>query len=368
MAKVNGLVKADLGDIFSLEMVRSLFRGAGQVMFQNNGWTGLLFFVGIFWGSYASHTGYVAWGALLGVLSSTLAGFLLGLPKSLGWQGLWGFNGLLVGCAFPTFMGNTPAMWAALVLCAAMTTWVRVAFNNVMRPWRVNSFTFPFVLCTWVFLLAAHIMGALPPTHMTTPAFPTEVSTRVDISFWPMVGYWLRGISQVFLIDSWVAGVFILVGLFVSNRWAALWAAIGSAVALAVALVYRAPGADIEAGLYGFSSVLTGIALGATFYQVNLRSAVWALLGVVVTVFVQAAVDVLLTPLGVAALTSPFCIVTWLFLLPLFKFNSAKEDDEDHSVWHDLNARRSRRNVTPDPPRPAPAATLKSSVTTASKS
>ena len=37
MAKVNGLVKADLSDIFSMEMIRSLFRGVGQVMFQNNG-------------------------------------------------------------------------------------------------------------------------------------------------------------------------------------------------------------------------------------------------------------------------------------------------------------------------------------------
>ena len=45
MAKVNGLVKADLSDIFSMEMIRSLFRGVGQVMFQNNGITGLLFMV-----------------------------------------------------------------------------------------------------------------------------------------------------------------------------------------------------------------------------------------------------------------------------------------------------------------------------------
>ncbi|MBR5454245.1 MAG: urea transporter, partial [Rikenellaceae bacterium] len=84
MAKVNGLVKADLNDIFSMEMIRCLFRGAGQVMFQNNGITGLLFLVGIFWGSYASHTGYVAWGAVLGVVVSTITGFLLGLPKSHG--------------------------------------------------------------------------------------------------------------------------------------------------------------------------------------------------------------------------------------------------------------------------------------------
>ncbi|MBP3425305.1 MAG: urea transporter [Rikenellaceae bacterium] len=371
MAKVNGLVKADLSDIFSLEMVRSLFRGVGQVMFQGNGWTGALFLIGIFWGSYASDAGYVAWGALLGVVVSTLTGFILGLPKSQGFQGLWGFNGVLVGCAFPTFMGATPLMWIALVLCAAMTTWVRVALNNVMKPWKVNSFTFPFVLCTWIFLLAAHVMGGLPPTHMDTPAFPSEMPSHVTPGLWPMVKYWLRGISQVFLIDSWVAGLLMVLGLLVSNRWAALWAVVGSAVALSVALLYRAPGMDVEGGLYGFSSVLTGIALGATFYHVNLRSALWALLGVIVTVFFQAAIDVLLTPLGVAALTSPFCIVTWLFLLPLFKFNQSKEEDEDHSSWRNLNARQRRvESSTPQPtPQPTPQHEVpKSSINTSSES
>ena len=366
MAKVNGLVKADLSDIFSMEMICSLFRGVGQVMFQNNGITGLLFMVGIFWGSYTSHTGYVAWGAVLGVVVSTITGFLLGLPKSHGFQGLWGFNGVLVGCAFPTFMGNTLWMWIALVLCAAMTTWVRVALNNVMKPWKVNSFTFPFVLCTWVFLLAAHVMGAIPPTHMDTPAFPTEMSAHVDGSLWSVVKYWLRGISQVFLIDSWVTGLLFVLGLLVSNRWAAFWAIVGSAVALGIALIYRAPGADVAAGLYGFSPVLTGIALGATFYHVNIRSALWALVGVIATVFFQAAVDVLLTPLGVAALTSPFCITTWLFLLPLFKFNSTKEEDEDHSMWQELNRRHAKETALAQKATATPSAAPKSSVTSSS--
>ena len=132
----------------SLEFIRSLLRGAGQVMFQNSAWTGLLFLCGIFWGAYAQGTGIVAWGALLGVTVSTLAGRLLGLPAEDGRQGLWGFNGILVGCAFPTFMGNTVWMWLALTLCAALTTWVRTGFNNVMAPWKTNSLTFPFVFCT----------------------------------------------------------------------------------------------------------------------------------------------------------------------------------------------------------------------------
>lgn len=316
---------------FSLDFIRILLRGTGQVMFQNSVWTGLFFMIGIFWGAYAEGRGIVAWGALVGVIVSTITGYLLRFPDKDGAQGLWGFNGVLVGCAFPTFMGSTIWMWLALILCAALTTWVRTGFNNVMAPWKVNSFTFPFVFCTWMFLLAARAMHGMPPTHMAEPALPEAFSSMADIGFGHLIVYWLKGIAQVFLIDSWVTGIFFLIGLALSNRWAALWAAIGSAIALFVALIFKASGSDIANGLYGFSAVLTAIALATVFYKPNKRSALWAILGILVTLFIQAGMNSLMAPVGIATLTGPFCIATWLFLLPLIKFDD--KEKPDHSNW-----------------------------------
>lgn len=316
----------------SLDFVKILLRGTGQVMFQNSAWTGLLFMIGIFWGAYIEGQGLVGWGALLGVIVSTVTGYLLGFPAKDGEQGLWGFNGVLVGCAFPTFMGNTVWMWLALVLCAALTTWVRAGFNNVMAPWKVNSFTFPFVFCTWMFLLAARAMHGLPTTHMADPALPAAFSSFESIRFVDLVVYWLKGIGQVFLINSWVTGICFLVGLFLCSRWAALWAAIGSALALLVVIALKASGSDISDGLYGYSPVLTAIALATVFYKPNFRSALWAVLGILVTVFIQAGMYMLMAPVGIATLTGPFCIATWLFLLPLIKFD--EEEKPDHSNWN----------------------------------
>lgn len=84
-------------NLFSFEFVKELLRGTGQVMFQGSAWTGLLFMIGIFWGAYAEGQGLVAWGALVGVIASTITGYLLGLPRKDGAEGLWGFNGVLVG-------------------------------------------------------------------------------------------------------------------------------------------------------------------------------------------------------------------------------------------------------------------------------
>ena len=333
----NTIDKLNRANPFSLDFLKILLRGTGQVMFQNNVWTGLLFFIGIFWGAYAEKAGVVAWGALLGVGVSTLTGYLLGLPEREGRQGLWGFNGVLVGCAFPTFMGNTVWMWLALVLCAALTTWVRTGFNRVMAPWKVNSLTFPFVFCTWIFLLAARAMHGLPTAHMTAPALPDAFATAVDLGFGHLVVYWLKGIAQVFLIDSWVTGLLFLAGLFLADRRAALWAAVGSALALLTTVALHASGSEIAGGLYGYSPVLTAIALATVVYRPGRSSALWAILGILVTVFVQAGMYVLLAPVGIATLTAPFCIATWLFLLPLFEFDEAQKPD--HSNWDPENKR-----------------------------
>ncbi len=318
------------------DLLNMMLRGAGQVMFQNNAWTGAFFLLGIFWGAWEAGTPAVAWGALLGLAVSTATGFLLPLPANEGSQGLWGFNGILVGCAFPTFLGNTLWMWLALILCAALTTWVRTGLNNVMAPWKVNSLTFPFVLCTWFFLLAARAMHGIPPAHLADPALPGAFAPFASADFADLLAGWLRGIAQVFLIDSWITGALFLLGLLISDRRAALWAAVGSALALATAVAMKASGADIASGLYGYSATLTAIALATVFYKPNRRSALWALVAIPVTVFVQAALNTLAAPTGLAALTAPFCIATWLFLLPRLKMDATEQPD--HSNWSSANS------------------------------
>ena len=314
-----------------MAFIRTMLKGAGQVMFQGNTMTGLFFLLGILWGAIAEGRPSVMIGALVGLITSTLTGYLLNQPANDGKEGLWGFNGILVGCAFPTFLGNTPQMWFALILCAALTTWARTGFNNVMAPWKTNSFTFPFVFCTWIFLLASRMLQGMPPESLSAPELTQHWDAHVELSLGTILIYWLKGISQVFLINSWVTGILFLIGLYLSNKWAALWASIGSMVSLLTVLYFHGAGNDIVNGLYGFSPVLTAIALGCTFYRPNLRTAIWALLGVLVTVFVQAGMDILMLPFGIPTLTAPFCIATWLFLLPMYKFD---EKTPNHSHWH----------------------------------
>ena len=92
----NGCV-AGQGSCPAVSVLGTLLRGAGQVMFQNSPWTGLLFLCGIAWGAWNAGRPEIFFGALLGLAAGTATGCLLGAPRSDVRAGLHGYNGILVG-------------------------------------------------------------------------------------------------------------------------------------------------------------------------------------------------------------------------------------------------------------------------------
>lgn len=309
------------------------------MMFQSNATTGVLFLAGIFWGAIEGGHVEVAIGAIVGLVVATLTGHILRLPQREGSAGLWGFNGMLAGCGMMTFLGSTPLAWVATVICAAMTTWLRTGLNRVGATHRVNSLTFPFVLATWLFLAASRVLGGLDEVGLSHPMLPAihhyDAIAAPPDTLLEGVRWVLRGVGQIMLSDSWMAGLLFVVGLLFASPWAALWALVGSAVGTFGALLYGGSEVAISSGLYGYSPALTAIALGCAFYRPSWRSALWALMGACVTLFAQAAMNLMLEPLGLPSLTLPFCLTTWLFLLPLLHLDTpSAEHSADHSEWH----------------------------------
>ena len=154
---------------------------------------------------------------------------------------------------------------------------------------------------------------ALPSANVVTAFQPYETSPLKIVD---LVQGILQSISQVFLKGNGVAALLMLVGLAVNSRAAAAFAFAGATLAVATAHLLGAESELVTGGLLGFSPVLTAIALGTVFYQPSLRVAAYTALGTVFTVIAQSALNVALTPLAIPALTAPFVLVSWLFLLP----------------------------------------------------
>ena len=82
----------------TLDFINSILRGIGQVIFINNPISGLLILLALF-----IQSPWVGWMGLLGVLISTTTALLLGLDRDTIRNGIFGYNGLLVGAALGTF-------------------------------------------------------------------------------------------------------------------------------------------------------------------------------------------------------------------------------------------------------------------------
>jgi urea transporter len=292
-------------------------RGIGQVMFQDNPLTGALFLIAIAWGSYAAGVPQVAIAGVVAVIVATLTAQWLRVDDESLNAGLYGFNAILVGLALATFLASGPLLWVYVILGAAVSVVVMLATTNVVKPWG-GALTFPFVLTTWLLLLATYgfsgLAGtALPSGNVVTAFQPYQASPLQVID---LVQGVFQSISQVFLKASGIAALLLLAGLAVNSLAAAAFALGGSILAVLTAHLFGAESDLITGGLLGFSPVLTAIALGTVFYQPSWRVAAYTGLATVFTVIAQSALNVALTPFAIPALTAPFVLVTWLFLLP----------------------------------------------------
>jgi urea transporter len=304
-----------------LRFVDVTLRGIGQVMFQDNPLSGLLFFLAIGWGSYAAGVPQVAIGGFVAVVASTLAAYWLRVDEASLKAGLYGFNAYLVGLALATFMVPSTTMWVYVVLGGAVSVVVMLAIANVFKTWSVPALTAPFVLTAWLLLLATNAFsgldgGVLPPVGEIVPIDPAAAD---PLRFGDFVSGVFTSITQVFLKGHGPAALLLLAGLAVNSVSSAIFAVVGAVAGVVTAHLLGAESELVTAGLLGFNPVLTAIALGAVFYKPGARVVAYALVATVLSVIVQGTMMALLTPFGIPTLTATFVLVTWLFLLPGLK-------------------------------------------------
>lgn len=265
-----------------------IFRGISQVFLVNNVITGILFLIGIFYNSCS-----IGIGAIIGVLVGTLTALFLKYDKNDIDQGLYGYNGTLVGLAIVCFFGlNIPSIIAIFFGSILSSILMRV-----MSTWRIPPYTAPFIVSTWIALLLLVKLSSIPLQIVPLPNADT-------LKIIPAVS---KGIGQVMFQGDTITGMIFFIGLLISSRISALYALLGSVLGVAVASVFSFPLTMIHIGLFGFNGVLCGIA----FSNKKWNYAIAAIASVVISIFITYGI----INLGIIGLTSPFVISTWITLL-----------------------------------------------------
>jgi len=268
------------------DFTKSIFRGIGQVMLQKNAITGLLFLIGIFYASWL-----MGIGALMGVFVGTITALILKYEEKDILNGIYGFNGTLVGIALLFFFKPTILLFLLLIIAVIVSTIVmHFMYKNNLSP-----YTFPFVITTWVFIFLIKILNITPAAISGVLNF-----TNIDIFSGISLGF-----SQVMFQASIITGILFFIAILINSRIAAFYALLGSTIGLLTGLLFFPSSINlINLGIFGFNGVLCGIA----FSDKKWIYSIFAIISIILSVGIVYG----FITLNLIALTAPFVFASWI--------------------------------------------------------
>ena len=267
-----------------------LGRGTGQVMFQNNALSGLLMLIGIFLNSW--EMGILA---LSGNIISTLTARFSGYGRDEIENGLYGFNGTLVGIAAGVFMEPSLGSLLLMVVASCISTWIS-RFFSLQRL--LPGFTAPFILSVWILL--GFCTWIVPDMLLVSDAVADETQ---GINYFQT---FCLAIGQVMFQSNPLTGLFFLTGILVNSRIAAFYTILGALLPIPLAILLGMDAETLNMGLMGYNGVLCAIAFGDS----TLKSLAWASCSVLLSVVLQITG----MNLGITTLTAPFVISVWIIM------------------------------------------------------
>ena len=285
-----------------MKLIKTTLVGIGQIFLQDNGWSGLLITIGMFFSHWT-----LGVTCFLGSLIGTLTAKALKAKDGDIEFGLYGFNASLAYmCVMFTFATNdahatwtaaSPLLWVLGAVAAVIATVIMHVF--VTKGW--TAFTFPFVVTCWVLCWAFAKYNVLG-LEQTTPALPDYTGT-VDAITTPFYGW-----AEVNFGANFLTGVFIFLGLAISSPSVAMWGT--AAATLGGLFAHYVLGVDANTlanGIYSFSPILVACAF-VTKSGVSRADFIYIVVGVLLAVLIHYGVN----SIGLATYTIGFIVATWI--------------------------------------------------------
>lgn len=298
-----------------LDFINTSLRGIGQIAFANNPVSGLLILLAV-----GLQSGWVALSLMVGVVAATFTANRLNLDRSSVRNGIYGFNGALVGVALGTFgtwgNGSGSGFWlGAIALGAALTTVLMQKLGLWMAVhWKLPAMGIPFHIVAYLFLAIALYVPQSVFQLGAPPPFPNPAETLEGTR---LLSALVTGLGQIFFSGGLVSAILVVLALALCSPMGALLGVLGGAIGLMTGLGLGADLNVLYAGLWSYNSALTAIAIGGIFYAPNLRSVAIASVGAFVTALVGWLLGLGLAPLGLPILAVPFHVGTYACFLGL---------------------------------------------------
>ena len=272
--------------------IKTLLLGFSQVFLLQSTLSGALILVGLFCNSW--QLGLLA---LLGCLVSRSAASLWRDTEQEIADGLYGFNGTLVGIALGVYWEISWLSILLLVVGAALSTWLARALR---RHVQIPGLTAPFIIAVWALLL----VSMLAPERMGL--LDTAAQLEEGAPLWRMLGVALGdSVGQVMFQANVLTGLFFFLAIAWESRRKALYTLLG--VFIPMLAIPFVPETVWREGLLGYNAVLCAIYWAGTSER-SLRYAV-------VSVVLSVLIELLALYAGLIPLTAPFVLSVWVVWL-----------------------------------------------------
>ncbi|WP_150539046.1 urea transporter [Actinobacillus vicugnae] len=278
-----------------MKLLRTTLTGIGQIFLQENGLTGLIIVIAMFFSHWT-----LGIGCFVGALIGTLTAQLLRYPAAQIKQGLYSFNASLAFmCVMFTFglvNAANPLIWLNAIIASIVATLIMREFTKRGKV----AFTFPFVLTCWIFCWSVAKLNLLDLAQ-TTPELDDYTDTLHAISE-PFYAW-----AEVNFGSSLITGVLLFLAIAISSPMAAMYglaaATIGTAFANYLLTIHPN---QLANGIYGFSPILVACA----FAGERFRNFIYIIFGTLLAVFIQFS----LSTLDIATYTIGFIVASWIIL------------------------------------------------------
>ena len=280
-------------------------RSMGQVIFLNSTKSGAAILA-----SLAIGDPTLAVYAGIGAYTATITAQSIGLNPQSCRDGLFGYNGALIGCGMSVFGPSFLPVGVAYTMMGSSATSVLCASLNKSLSQPQWTWSFNVVMLTSLLrmkpLETVAEITTLPDAAAASAA-ATSLSSSVSVT--DFVASPLIGISQIFVVDSALTGVGIIASIGMYSPKLGVHALAGSTLGCLVGLLVGANPSDVIHGLWGYNSALASMAVGTFF--VHSREAIALSAGsAVASAALFGALQPVFGGLGAPCLTLPFCAVT----------------------------------------------------------
>ena len=304
--------------------IDSTIKSYSAIFFSNSRFLAVLLLIVSFFDYQAGLSG------LISVFVCNLFAIRMGFDRNAAKEGIYGYNGLLVGLSLGYTFNLSWILLVVIVISGILTFFLTITLEGILRKYSLPFLSLPFMLAVWLIMPATWHFGQLGLNEkgifITNELYAAGgielVNIYKDFNNLPIpetLKIYFNSLGAIFFQQNLISGIIISFGLLCVSRISFSLSFIGFYSAY---FFYQLTGTNLISAGYdfiGYNFILTSIAVGGFFVIPSVKSYLWAVLILPVVVVFSLGGAEIFSAFHLPVLTLPFnfAVIMLLYVLKM---------------------------------------------------